>query len=277
MADRSIDLATGLLGLGFQVALLIVLLRRGFFRPLPFFTFYVTYTAVITALDLWFMTHSARAFFSLYWITEGIWGILELLVLHEIFGPSLKMEYKFRPWLRLLPFTIFLSIIGWACWRAFRYPLGQGRYSRFAAGAYAFELGVHLLEIAILIISLRLAKRPYHPISNPYRLIVILGFGCMSCAVLVPDVIRLQARWADAVLRHWPRYSPTMAELDAVLRHLPPAAYLAVVVVWLIIFLRPEPHHRPATLEEIERLVSYQLMSSRQIHEATDLRPAFPS
>src|SRR6266446_3158408 len=175
------------IGLALQIALLTVLLTRRLYRHFPLFSFYTTYSVVITVLELWFMTHFARSYFSLYWTTEAISGVLELLVLHEAFMPSLRIDYGQLRWLRLLPPSILLITTGWALWWAVYHPVGRGPFVHFAAGAYAFELAVHLLEVAVFLLALRLARRQYHPIRNPYRLGIVLGFGCIASAVLLPD------------------------------------------------------------------------------------------
>jgi hypothetical protein len=248
----------GVIGLALEAALLILLLWRQLYRKFAFFVLYISFVIATTALDLWFMAQQTTSFFSFYWITEAVLGILELLVLREAFMPALWMEYEQNPWLRFVPPAALLTIAGTALWRAVYRPFRQGPFAHLAAGAYAFELGVNLLEVAIFLFSLRLVRREFHPMRNLHRFAIVAGLGLIACAYVLPDLVRLQAYNSN---------SHAAAALDSILRHLPPAAYVGVLIIWLLVFLRPLPAKSPAKPEEIER----RLQSQQKIQER--LRP----
>lgn len=244
------------LGVVTGAALLVILLRRRLYREFPFFVFYLSFVIASTTFGLWFSTRIATIYFSFYWIAEAVFGILELLVLREAFMPSLWMEYKQTPWLRLIPPAALALIVGVALWRAAYRPYRQGPFVHLAAGAYTFELGVNLLEILVFVFALRLVRREFHPIRHLHRFAIVAGLGCMACANLLPDLVRFTA---------YNTHSHATAALDPLLRHLPPAAYVGVVVVWLVIFIRPLPARTPATADEIQRRLQWQRKIQKRI------------
>jgi len=223
-----------------QLPLLIILFRGGHYRRFPFFCLYTAYSMIMSGLHVWAMAHAAL-FFVLYWITEAILSLLELLALHEAFKPSLQAFYEVYRWIRLAPPAIVTLILGTALYRAAYHPVGRGPLVRLAAGAYAFEVGVRALEIAIFVLTLKLARKEHHPIGSPHPFGVVVGFGIAATGTLLADLIgfNLGFRFGHG--------------FEIVFRYLPSAVYVGAVITWLIAFTSKEPPHVPLSREEVER------------------------
>src|SRR5436305_380939 len=157
-----------------QFAVLALLLRRKYYRQFPFFAVYIAYSISMTPLRIVGEAH--HSYFLLYWVTEAISGVLELLALQEAFKPSLEMYYKLYRGSRFVPVATVLGIVGRAVWQAFGHPLGRSWLGSFGAGAYAFEVGVRILEVAVFLLALKLAQRQDHPIGQQHPFGIVIGF-----------------------------------------------------------------------------------------------------
>jgi hypothetical protein len=227
-----------------QFAVLVLLLRRKYYRTFPFFAAYIAYSISITPLRILGEAH--HSYFLLYWITETISGVLELLALHEAFRPSLEMYYKLYRWSRFVPLAAVLGIVGRAAWRAFSHPLGPGWLGSFGAGAYAFEVGVRILEVGIFLLSLKLARRKDHPIGQQHPYGIVIGFGVAASTALLADFVGFKFGFR---LGHI---------FETIFRYMPASGYIAAAAAWLITFATKERRRPRATPEEIQRRLDQQ-------------------
>jgi len=206
-----------------QLALLMIFVRRRLYREFLLFFAYTLYSILVSALRLWSMT--PVAFFVVYWTTEMIYGLLALLAILEVFRPTLE-SYFGHLWSRwVLPLALLIvSLI--SLWRAAYHPMGHTKMARFAAGSYAFMLGVLCLEVIVFAVCLRLrSRRPYPVRWGRYRLGIIAGFGLSACASASAYLVRFIFG----------------SRFEAVFHYVLPGAYIGATLIWLIAFFKPEP------------------------------------
>jgi hypothetical protein len=228
-----------------QLALLTILVRGKHYRYFPFFSVYTTYAIAFGGLRFWAMSYP-RLYFPLYWITEAVSGVLELLALHEAFKPSLEMYYKLYRWTRPVPILIVALIVGNALWRGAYHPVGQGRFVNLAAGAYAFEVGVRILEVGIFLLALKLARRKDHPIGQQHPFGIVIGFGVAASTALLADFVGFKFGFR---LGH---------VFETIFRYMPASGYIAAAAAWLITFATRERRRLRATPGEIQRRLDQQ-------------------
>jgi hypothetical protein len=233
------DSLLGLVGPVLQLPLLVILIRGRHYRRFPFFCLYTGYFIIMSGLQIWAMGHR-ESFFIVYWGTESISGLLELLALHEAFKPSLLALYETHWWARMLPPFVTLAIGGTALWRALTHPLGHGPLVAFGAGAYAFEVGVRLLEVLIFAVALKLARREHHHIGGLHPFGIVAGFGVAASGALLADLVGLAFAFKFG------------SGFELVFRYLPSATYAAAALGWLFTFIAKEPPRPQPSSEEIE-------------------------
>jgi hypothetical protein len=218
-----------LLGLG------AVLFRRRLYREFPLFFAYILY---VPFADLLRISVASRPtpYYWLYWITEGIYGAAEVSVITEVFRWLFILEFESLRWFRaLLPVTIFL-IFGFSLWQTVYHPLGRGIPWEVNA-IYWFDFGVHLLEVAILVLLVVL--RTVLPVRwRPHEFGILIGFGVAASFTLFAYLMRFE--WGS-------RY-------ELFFRYGPPAGYILATLVWLDAFLRP-PEPRPRTERNAEEML----------------------
>jgi hypothetical protein len=234
-----------IVGLVLQLALLAILIRGKHYRHFPFFSVYIAYAIAVSGLFLWVMSYP-RLFFPLYWITEAVSGVLQLLALHEAFKPSLEMYYKLYRWTWVIPLLIVALIVGSALWRGGYHPVGQGRFVNLAAGAYAFEIGVRVLEVGVFVLALKLAQRKDHPIGQQHPFGIVIGFGVAASAALLADLVGLKFAFKFGHV------------FDIIFRYMPASGYIAAAAAWLIAFATEDRRRTRATPEEIQRRLDQQ-------------------
>ena len=235
------DSIFGLIVPTLQLPLLVLLIRRKHYRLFPFFCTYTAYSILASTLRFWTIGNP-RLYFLFFWITEGILALLELLVLHEAFKPSLMMDYEQHPKTRLIVPGIILGILGYALYRAAYHPVGRGPLVRLATGAYSLEVGVRLLEVTIFVLALKLARRKHHPIGLQHPYGIVIGLGAIASVALLADLLRWKFGYS----------------FEALFRYLPASAYVSAAGIWLLTFARKEPPRNRATPDEIQKRLDYQ-------------------
>lgn len=202
------------------VVLIVVFLRRRYYRELPFFFVYIVYAPIATLRvlsDSWPSFH-----FVLYWITESLYGILALLVLREVFHRLFALPYAAFRWFRLLLPGTVLVILSISLWETSFRPLAHGQIGRLVSAIYWFDLGVHALEGMILLLVLALTIA--FPIRwRDYEFGILIGFGVSACVTMLADLLRFEGG----------------SSYETFFRYGPPIAYVLAALVWLHAFLRP--------------------------------------
>lgn len=206
--------------------LILIFIRQRIYRDFGAFFAYMLYVLLAAGLRA-AVVGKAIPYYWLYWITEAIYGVAEMLVIREVFRHIFAMHYKSSPWFRLiLPATV-LVILGITLWQTIYHPLGH-RISWAVSATYWFDLGVHLLEGIILALLGGLTL--FLPLQWRKREFGILtGFGLAASVTLFAYLARFEGG----------------SRYELFFRYGPPAGYIAASLVWLHAFVRPvEPSPR---------------------------------
>jgi hypothetical protein len=235
-------LVSGLLPAALLIALATILVRRRLYVRFPFFLAYSVYSILATAVGLSVIGQPAT-FFVVYWSTQMLYGVLALLAISEVFMPVPEW-YVGRAWSRLLLLLALVGIAGVSAWRAIYHPIGHRRLSGFAAGAYAFWLGVLCLQALVFFFCIRLAFRRPHPVHwGRYRLGILAGFGLQACASAAAFLTSFNLG---------PRF-------EAVFHYASPGAYIGATVIWLFAFAGEDtlPVSKRTDMDDIRRAIEY--------------------
>ena len=201
-------------------ALILIFVRQKIYRDFAAFFGYMLYVLVAAGLRAT-VVGRAMPYYWLYWITEAIYGVAEMLVIREVFRHIFSAHYKNYPWFRLiLPATV-LVILGLTLWQTIYHPLGH-RIPWAVNATYWFDLGVHLLEGIILVLLVVLTL--FFPVEWRQREFGILtGFGLAASVTLFAYLARFEGG----------------SRYELFFRYGPPAGYIAASLVWLHAFVRP--------------------------------------
>ena len=246
------DLALAMIAPVLQLALAIILFRRKLHRQFPLFFAYTLYSllAIVVRISV---TKYPSTYFVIYWITDIISNILALLVIREVFLPSLEgFPEKYR-WVRwILPVAV-IGIVALAFWNAFYHPVGYGPLVSLAAGAYSFEISMRWLELTVFIVA-AILDRTGHLALLLSETAILAGFGLAALLTLAADLSRAKfgVRFEEAF------------------RYLPTTAYIGAAGIWLIGFLYKE--RKPRFRLSDEQLSAMEAMLKRQQETLDKLR-----
>jgi hypothetical protein len=205
--------------------LTIVFIRRSVYQEFPLFFAYILYVPIATALRVC-VTGKPSTYFWLYWSTELIYGIAEVLVIREVFNRIFSFSHEpHRLARRVFPITVVV-ILSITLWQTVFHPL-RHRMPWEVSAIYWFDLGVHLLEGIILFLLPFLAW--FFPLNwRRYEFGVLLGFGIAASATLFSYLPRFAGG---------PQY-------ELFFRYGPPVGYILATLIWLLAFLQA-PEKQP--------------------------------
>ena len=224
------------IGTGLQLLLMAVLLRRKLHREFSFFVIYIAASILITSARL--LSHkNPPAYFYIYWITEAIYAVLGLLVLHQVFRRVFRDFYSYWRWFWVV-FPASACIM--ACisvWYGIRYAPNP---PYFAAKVISIsEITVNFMRAGLFALFFMLVRFFALRWRN-YAFAIILGFAVSAMG-------SLGFYWL---------FSEFKTHLNLLLGYLVPISYLCAVLLWLAVFNRPEPETKWAlevTPEELLR------------------------
>lgn len=246
------DLLLGMLAPALQIVLLAILFRRKLHQQFPFFCAYTFYSVAATILRHIILPHP-RTFFVVYWTTDIIYGILALLVIREVFLPSLEgFPQKYR-WVRWIVPVAIAGIMSFALWSFFNREYGQGPLSGLASGAYSFDLGIRWLELIVFIAAAILDRTPRVSFLMS-EMGILAGFGISALLTLIADLAGLHFG----------------SRFEEVFRYLPTSAYIGAAGIWLAAFLYKEPRPKPRLTDE--QLTAMEELIGRQQRALDKLR-----
>lgn len=217
------DLILGAIAPVLQLALAIIFVRRRLHGRFPYFFSYTVYSLVAIVLRVSVISHPS-AFFVAYWSTDILSAILALLVIREVFLPTLTGLPEPYRWIRWIMPTAVAMIVALAIWNAAYRPIGRGPLSSLAAGVYSFDLGIRWLELLIFLVAAALDRTRWRSLlMNQFS--ILAGFGIAALLTLVADLGRVQFG----------------SRFEEIFRYLPTSAYICAAVIWLAAFLYKEP------------------------------------
>jgi len=219
-AGISLALSFLIAGLVLYGWLLIILLRQGGRRHLPWFVTYVFWGVVLQATQTGAWLIDPRMYVAVYWWMEAIAVVLIVGAVREsflrIFSGFTKM-----PWFRWTVSGLIAAVIVYSAWKAIYAPpvLPIGRFGNFVIGAeFLFRWGITGIGLLTMVLSAILSE-PWNAREN----LVVTGFMIASLAVVAHTVI-------DSLFG---------TKYLFVSNYLPSVGYFIALLLWIWAFSRP--------------------------------------
>jgi hypothetical protein len=209
--------------LGLLALLLSVLLRRRAYRSYPCFFSYVAFAATADVAR-WIVLNHSRPYFAVYWITEGAYDVLGMLVMHEVLRAALGNLAR-AWWGRLIFPTILLVGTAMSMARTNAVPsrlTGIEFYIAMGEIAVRFVQVFVFAGLVTLVPLLGLRWRQY-----PFG--VATGFGLYSTVMLLTTV-----KFSDFGTRFKFLWGVTSL-----------VAYSVTVIIWIWFFSAPQKSESP--------------------------------
>src|SRR5215469_13211904 len=225
------DFVAWWLPLAILLVLAGVFVVRRFYRDFPFFFSYIVFT-VLAALARVSVRGSPLVYFWVYWATDAMLGLLALFALNEVLKHLFSIDYAEHWWFRLsLPtvaFSIALLFLVLPVGRVTRYPVRNAVFS--------FDLGMHCLEVLILLLFVFLDKILVAAYDQ-YDFGIVRGFGVSALVTILADLLRSHFGKGFTVY----------------FAYAPPLAYIVATLIWLYAFVRKPPSRQklPITIREL--------------------------
>jgi hypothetical protein len=216
---RKIDILLLLVGPALQSILVLIFLKRKLYRQLPFFFSFLVAAITISGLRL-SVIGSYRTYFKVFWITEAIYALWTLLVLHEVFRHVFSDLYAIWWWFRLVFPASVVIIAGLTINSTLRHPPAEAPpiislvLSLSMADNY---LQTGLFALLLLLLWLIGSGWEYYPLG------ITAGFAASTVGT-----------WAVQALR-----SEFGTRFNQIGKYGQPAANFIAILIWLITFWKP--------------------------------------
>lgn len=230
-----------------QLALAIIMVARRLHRNFPFFFVYTLFSIAVIGPRLAVRSNLVQSFV-LYWTSEIVFGLLALLAVREALKLELKAIAAEYRWFRFVPVMALAIITAVAVWRTLFHAFGPGPLGFLGTGAYAFTLGVRVVEVGVLLLAVELERRTLVTLPRHERSI-LEGFGLAA---------------AVGLLAYVPR-SLFGQKFEEWFLYLPPGAYIVATVIWLAAFWRQMPQRETLDLERVERMIQFLRQRKRSV------------
>jgi hypothetical protein len=227
-----------------QAGLLAILVWRKIYREYPFFFSYIIFS-IYSAFARLAVAQHYQVYFMVFWITAGIYAVLGLLVLDEIFRWFFSAFYRYWNWFWALFPVVSAVVLATSVWYAIYYPPIQA--NRVISFVLVFGIAVNLVQIGLFLLFFALVRilklRRWE-----YPFAIVMGFAMAAFGALAAYLLR----------------SEFGTKFNPVVQYAPPVAYTLAVVLWLIVFSGPEREFelgpgitRERLLEEIRQYNQY--------------------
>lgn len=220
------------------VVLAVVFFRRKFYEDFPFFFAYILFAPLATIARI-SVRNQPWPYFVVYWSTEAVFGILALLALNEVFKRMFDLDYAEHWWFRfILPaiaVLITLIVLG--------QPLRPTLALRLTNAVFSFDLGVHLVQGAFMVLFL-IFEKVLGASYDQYEQGIIGGFGISAGVTILTDLVRVHGG----------------SRFTIYFTYVPPAAYIVAAAIWLRAFLKEAPPRKrlPIHISELIDLFKKQ-------------------
>lgn len=213
------------------VVLVVIFLRRKFYRDFPLFFAYIVFVPIATVLRVSVSAYP-KSYYVAYWTTEAVYGLLALLALNEVFKTMFDLNYAEHWWFRFILPTLAIAITIFFL----KQPLRPTVTARITNTVFSFDLGLHFLQTLILLLFFVLEK-VFGASYDQYEQGIIAGFGISAGFTIVADAIRVRGGSSYTVF----------------FAYIPPAAYILASIIWLFAFVKePPPRQRlPIRISEL--------------------------
>jgi hypothetical protein len=220
-----------------QIGIIVALLRRRLQRRFPWFTAYILYALVETAVRL-AASGNQDAYLIVYW-TTAVPGVgFTVLALRESFLAIFLPETRLR-WFRFIFWSCIFAAIAYAVWQTSALPPRQAR--RFIGIVLKLNFG---LDIVISTFGLVYAGAIglFEILEHQRATAIILGFTANSSVAMFGWITRSVFGTRFRMLSEW----------------IPAVAYIVAEAIWIKDLLRaerivPKPKQ---TLEQMNEVVN---------------------
>lgn len=218
-----------------QLVLLIVMVRRGLVRQMPWFFIYTVWVMTTSLLQLPFYLQSRAlrsvtlANFYVSWTADAGSVALGFLAVYELFGQVFQPYQAFRHWAPAL-FRwcgVILLLVG----SAGAVLSSPNRELKAVAGLLVLERTLRVVQVGLLLLVL-ITSRYLHIAWKPHLLGVALGFGMYAAVAIVCTTMQAQ----NGPVGYW------------VLGMVSFTAYTCAVLIWVAYFLVRQPAAEPARI-----------------------------
>ena len=234
-----------------RIWLVAILLRRGLHRQFRFFFLYNAFAIAAALVKLCALFIGYRLYFVVYWSSEILYVLLELLAILEVFPIAFKAFSLLKAFRRLIWFVAVAMVIV-SVLHAILVPPHQT--NRLLAWIYSLEIGVRYLQGGIFVLFVVLVR--FWQIEwRQYTLGIVLGFGVIAIGTLAPGMLR----------------SEFGNKFNAVFQYVPAVAYIIAVLIWLALFCRaqaPDPLETAASPLRPGEVVSWIKRFTENIRES---------
>jgi hypothetical protein len=196
-----------------------IFVRRQLYRQFPFFFAYIVCSVLSTVARL-SVSGNYRPFFEVYWTTEGLYAVLALLALHEVFRRVFLAFYLLWWWFRLIfpGAVVIVALITFS--HTIQPPAAAPRV-----------LGVILLASLV-------AKYVEAGLFGVFfALVVVCNLTWRTYAFGIVQGFAVSALGTWFASRGRSEFGITFGSLA---KYGPAVAYILAVIVWLASFWRPE-------------------------------------
>jgi len=224
-----------------QSLLLYLLLRRNAAHDNPWFVSYTVFSIAATITRL-FVFRNATIYFHLYWGSEIIYAVLQLLASYEVFE-SMFRHYFGLWWVKsLFPIAALLAVSVAILRSAAAHNTLDAEITRFVL---AFEFGVRLIQgffFVLLWFLVWLTGIRWHQ----YALGISTGFGAQATFVLLASFLR----------------SEFGTRFNSLFVYGTPVAYILTLLIWLWYYSSPQPPDAerdsvpPLSREDLDRYLA---------------------
>src|SRR5262249_31572061 len=163
-----------------------------------------------------------QIFFKVYWTTEALYAVLALLVLYEVFHWVFLEFFKYWRWFWVLFPGMIGLVTALSIWYALNYPPVQA--SKLISLILAFGIAVNFVQVGIFLLFFFLVW-VFTLRWWDYAFAIVLGFALSALGALAA---------------YWLR-SEFGTKFGIFAKYAPPVAYILSVLLWLAVFIRPEP------------------------------------
>ena len=226
-----------LVGPVLETCLLALLAWRRAYREFPlFFCFFVFSIAAAVLRSVVQKHYDFETYVTVFWTTAFLYDILNLIVLYEVFRRVFQEFYRYISWFGLLfPAAVTVALLFAILFHIAFPPAHEPSRTTLL---FSLEIAVDLIELALFSVFFLLVKF----FSLPWRshaFGIVLGFALLSIG-----------SWGALWLRlvPGPRY-------EGIFRYIPAVAYIGTLVLWIVVFCRPEPKQESALTIKPEELL----------------------
>jgi hypothetical protein len=213
-----------------------IFIKRQLYRKFPFFFIYICSAILVSVLRL-SVIGDYRLYFKVFWSTEGLYALLSLLALHEVFRYIFIEFYDLWWWSRLI-FPSLVGVLGFVkISNALQHPPAQA--SPVVALILSFGTTVSWVQIGLFVVFgalfFLLGSWENYPMG------IVLGFAAISLG-----------SWAAFSAR-----SILGTNFNLLAKYGPPVAYIVAALIWLFTFNR---RPRPERWEALSKLITPEAM-----------------